>query len=355
MFYPVILAGGSGERFWPLSRQHKPKQFLILEPTGRSLLQATADRLNQTSGEPDRLMVVTAHNHRAQVLEHLPDLPMENLLVEPVPRDTAAAILYAALTIAHDDPDAVMGVFPADHLIQDQAAFARTLAQAITIAASGDALVTLGIAPEYPATGYGYIEQGDPLPQSAVGEAYQVKRFTEKPDAKTAVHFLSNGRFLWNSGIFVWRVQTILQAFAEHVPELYGPMSQAAALRGGLRQVYPSLPKISVDYAVLERAANVVVIPASFGWDDLGDWNALERLLKGDGANVTVGRHISLDTGGAILYTTNGDDLIATIGLEDVVVVRAGDVTLVVRKDRTQDIKQVVQQLKRTPELERFA
>lgn len=353
MFYPVILAGGSGERFWPLSRKRKPKQFLTLDDSGRSLLQATADRLTEACGDQERLMVVTASDHRTQVLEHLPELPLENLLVEPVPRDTAAAILYAALTIAREDSQAVMGVFPADHRIQDQAAFTQLLAQAVQHAAAQDHLVTLGIAPQFPATGYGYIERGERL-SGTVEAMYAVRRFTEKPDADTAAEFLATGRYLWNSGMFVWRVQVILEAFRTLVPELYGPMAEAARVRGGLRRIYPDLPRISVDYAILERAKNVAVIPAELGWDDLGDWNALERLLKGDGDNVAVGRHIGLDTGGAILYTTGGDDLIATIGLEDVVVVRAGDVTLVVRKDRTQDIKKVVSQLKGLPELERF-
>lgn len=352
MFYPVILAGGSGERFWPLSRKHKPKQFLTLEVGGRSLIQVTAHRLSALSEGMDQLLVVTANDQRSNVLEHLPELPLENLLVEPLPRDTAAAILYGALTIAREDPGAVMGVFPADHRIDDPEAFSWVLRQAIAYAEGHDSLITLGMTPQYPATGYGYIEQGAEREQPGV---FGVQRFAEKPDAATARGFLDTGRYLWNSGMFVWRVSSILQAFETLAPELYGPMAEAARVRGGLRQIYPSLPKISVDYAILERAQNVVVIPASFGWDDLGDWNALERLLKGDGSNVAVGRTVSLDTGGAILYTTGGDDLIATIGLEDVVVVRAGDVTLVVRKDRTQDIKQVVQQLKKSPELERFA
>lgn len=351
-FYPVILAGGSGERFWPLSRKSKPKQFLTLESSGRSLLQTTAERLTAGQGGLDRLMIVTANEHRGHVLEHLPDLPLENLLVEPVPRDTAAAILYGALTVHRDDPDAVMGVFPADHRVDDPDAFHAALARAVEYARTHDALVTLGMTPSYPATGYGYIEQGDEDGQSGV---CRVQRFTEKPDADLARDFLNTGRYLWNSGMFIWRVKVILRAFETLVPELYGPMLEASRQRGGLRQVYPTLPKISVDYAILERARNVAVIPASFGWDDLGDWNALERLLKGDGGNVAVGRHVSLDTGGAIMYTTGGEDLIATIGLEDVVVVRAGDVTLVVRKDRTQDIKKVVAQLKDNPELARFA
>lgn len=354
MFYPVILAGGSGERFWPLSRQSKPKQFLTLDGTGLSLLQATAQRLTSHLTSSDQLLVVTANTHRGQVLEQLPDLPLENLLVEPVARDTAAAVLYAALTIARDDPNAVMGVFAADHRITNQALFDETIQRAIEYAATHDALITVGIQPTYPATGYGYIELGQ-QDDSTTAPIHFVKRFVEKPNAQIAEQMLKSGQFLWNAGMFIWSVQSVLKAFQMYAPELWEQLSGAASERGGFRRVYPDLPKISVDYAILEHAQNVVVIPASFDWDDLGDWNALERLLKGEGANVVVGRHVTLDTGGAILYTTEGEGLTATIGLEDVVVVRSGDVTLVVKKDRTQDIKKVVQQLKAHPELQRFA
>lgn len=358
VFIPVILAGGSGERFWPLSRRHRPKQFLNLDDSGRSLLQATADRL-ATCTEHAQVMVVTGHDHRVQVLEQLPDMPLENLLIEPAPRDTAAAILFAALKIAAVSPEAIMGVFPADHRVADPHAFTEVIRQAERVARDTQHLVTIGITPSFPATGYGYIQRGTMLGNSEGMSAYQVARFTEKPDAETAQAFLSTGLYSWNSGMFVWTVRAILKAFEQHQPELYQRLTQAVhaqwTLNPQLAQVFPTLPKISIDYAILEKADNVIVIPAEFGWDDLGDWNALERLLKGEGENVAVGRHVSLDTGGAILYTTSGDDLIATIGLEDVVVVRAGEVTLVVRKDRTQDIKKVVQQLKSQPELERFA
>ncbi len=359
-FLPVILAGGSGERFWPLSRRHRPKQFLTLDESGRSLLQATSDRLAQISGTVENVMVVTGNDYRGQVLEQLPDMPLENLVVEPLARDTAPAVLYAALRIARDQPDsdAIMGVFPADHRITDPEAFERVVRRAIEVAETTGKLVTIGITPAFPATGYGYIQQG---PELLGGElpTYAVNRFTEKPDEQTARGFLEQGGFSWNSGMFIWKVQAILQAFEQHQPELYQALAGAFARPGNnsaaVREVFPTLTKISIDYAILEKSDQVAVIPAEFGWDDLGDWNALERLLKGDGENVSVGRHVGLDTGGAILYTTNGDDLIATIGLEDVVVVRADEVTLVVRKDRTQDIKKVVQQLKAHPELERFA
>lgn len=354
MFYPVILAGGSGERFWPLSRQSKPKQFLTLDGTGRSLLQATSDRLTHTLTTHEQLLVVTANDHRGKVLEQLPELPLENLLVEPVARDTAAAVLYAALTIARDEPNAIMGVFAADHRITDQVHFDETVQNAIRYAQAHDVLITVGIQPSYPATGYGYIELGE-QDSSAASPVHFVKRFVEKPSAQVAEDMLRQGHYLWNAGMFIWSVKSVLKAFETHAPALWQQLSAAAGERGGFRRVYPDLPKISVDYAIMEHARNVVVIPATFDWDDLGDWNALERLLKGEGANVVVGRHVTLDTGGAILYTTEGEGLTATIGLEDVVVVRSGDVTLVVKKDRTQDIKKVVQQLKAHPELQRFA
>lgn len=231
-FYPVILAGGSGERFWPLSRKSKPKQFLTLESSGRSLLQTTAERLTVGQGGLERLMIVTANEHRGHVLEHLPDLPLENLLVEPVPRDTAAAILYGALTVHRDDPDAVMGVFPADHRVDDPDAFHAVLARAVDYARTHDALVTLGMTPSYAATGYGYIEQGAEDGRSGV---YRVQRFAEKPDADLAREFLKTGRYLWNSGMFIWRVQTILHAFETLIPDLYGPMLEASLVRGGLQ------------------------------------------------------------------------------------------------------------------------
>ena len=359
-FYPVILAGGSGERFWPLSRKSKPKQFLSLDDSGLSLIQATVGRLTGIPGvEVEDILIVTGVDHRMQVLEHLPELPTENLLVEPVARDTAAAVLYAALRVAQMDPGGLMGVFHSDHRVDQPEVFVQVVQQATALAAAQDVLVTIGIEATFPSVAYGYIERGEQL-ETGPGQAgtalpaYRVARFTEKPSAARAQEFLATGRYCWNSGMFVWKVQAILSAFERYQPELYRALSEAVAVRGGVRRAYPTLPKISIDYAILEKADNVVVIPAEFGWDDLGDWNALERLLRGQGENVAVGRHVAIDTEGAILYTTNGDDLIATIGLDDVVVVRTNEVTLVVHKDRTQDIKKLVQQLKDNPDLERY-
>ncbi len=218
-------------------------------------------------------------------------------------------------------------------------------------------MITIGVTPTYPATGYGYIQTGNLLDYGEFS-VYTVARFTEKPDIISATEFVNSSTYSWNSGMFIWSVESILKAFQKYQPELYKQLGEAIRLNGptnpSVKNVFPSLEKISIDYAILEKSDDVLVIPAEFGWDDLGDWNALERLLKAEGENVSIGRHVGLDTGGAILYTTNGDDLIATIGLEDVVVVRANEITLVVRKDRTQDIKKVVQQLKEKPDLERF-
>ena len=357
-FVAVILAGGSGERFWPLSRKHKPKQFLTLEGQGYSLLQATAQRLLELTGGFERIFVVTSSEYRGQVFNQLPDLPSENLIVEPVARDTAPAILYAALCVQKRFPDAVMGVFASDHRITDPEAFVQVIARAGEVARTQNMLVTLGVTPTFASTGYGYIQQCEVLEDGPVRAspmaAYRVKRFAEKPDAITAQAFIDSGLYTWNSGIFVWQVQTVLEEFKTHQPQLSAQLEGAILSRDLLREVFPTLEKVSVDYALMEKSSRVAVIPAEFGWDDLGDWNALERMLRGDNPNVSIGKHVGLDTEGAILYTTRGDDLIVTIGLEDVVIVRDDDVTLVVRKDRTQDIKKIVQKLKSTPELERF-
>lgn len=354
-FVAVILAGGSGERFWPLSRKNKPKQFLTLEDGGMSLIQATAERLMQLCGSYEKIFVVTSTEYRSQVLEQLPDLPSENLIVEPVARDTAPAVLYAALTVKKFYPNAVMGVFPSDHRITEPQAFVEVMQAAIVVAASEQAIVTLGITPSYPATGYGYIQRGTFLIEVSGLAAYQVNCFTEKPDLATAEAFIDSGLYSWNSGMFVWHVDTVLAEYAQYQPQMHQILTEAMQERGKIKDIFPFIEKISVDYAILEKSKRVVVIPAEFGWDDLGDWNALERLLQRQGQNVSVGKHLGLDTEGAIMYTTNGDDLIVTIGLEDVVIVRTQEVTLVVRKDRTQDIKKIVQKLKMTPELARFA
>ncbi len=343
---PVILAGGKGERFWPLSRRDRPKQFLSLDGSGKSLLQATADRLSELSGDWEKLWVVTSAQLAQGVREQLPQLRSHNLLVEPEGRDTAPAVAWATLEIArsHGD-DAVVGFFPADHWIEDPLAFQQTIDAATQLALAEASIVTLGITPGYPSTGYGYIEQGEQTGTFGGLPVYRVTRFTEKPDRETAQTFLDTGRFSWNSGMFIFRAGVVLDELRTHAPEIIGSIEEKGSA------AYSQLAKKSIDYALMEKTQLAYVLPASFGWDDLGDWNALERLLKGDAANVELAHHVGMDTQGAILYASSEDEVIVTIGLEDVVVVRDRNVTLIVKKDRTQEIKQVLKVLQDDPKL----
>jgi mannose-1-phosphate guanylyltransferase len=342
---PVILAGGKGERFWPLSRRDRPKQFLSLDGSSRSLLQATADRLLTLAGGWDNLWVITSSQIAQGVRQQLPDLPEQNLLIELEGRDTAAAVAWTSLEIKKRyTEDAVIGFFPADHWIADQDVFAHTLSTATQLATSTAAIVTLGIKPTFPSTGYGYIEQGEKIGSFNELPAYHVNRFTEKPDRETAEAFLYTGRFSWNSGMFVFRAGVVLEELRTHAPEIIEPLEQHGP------DIYPQLPKKSIDYALMEKTSLAYVLPVEFGWDDLGDWNAIERLLKQeDNPNVELATHVGLDTQGAIVYASNPDDVVVTIGLDDVVIVRDRNVTLIVNKERTQEIKQILKTLQSDP------
>ncbi|MBD1912434.1 MULTISPECIES: mannose-1-phosphate guanylyltransferase [unclassified Leptolyngbya] len=343
---PIILAGGKGERFWPLSRKHRPKQFLSLDGSGTSLIQATAERLLPLAGDWEHLWVITASHLAEGVREQLPKLPEANLLVEVEGRDTAPAVAWAALEASQRyGEDAVVGFFPADHWIGDQSLFEQTLRAASALAQEQGAIATLGIQPTFPSTGYGYIEQGDSIGHYLELPAYRVQRFTEKPEVETAKEFLASGRFSWNSGMFIFQAGVALEELKIHAPYVLEPLLKEGP------SIYPKIPKQSIDYALMEKTARACVLPATFPWDDLGDWNAIERLLKSDSPNVELARHVGLDTQGALLYSSDNDDLIVTIGLEDVVIVRDNKVTLVVRKDRTQDIKKVIKTLQDDPTL----
>jgi mannose-1-phosphate guanylyltransferase len=343
-FIPIILAGGKGERFWPVSRLQRPKQFLCLDGGDRSLLQATADRLLPLAGW-ESLFVITAAHLADGVREQLPHIPDANILVEPQGRDTAPAVAWATLEVAKRyGDDAVCGFFPADHYITDTVRYCDTLRAATDLAVSQGAIATLGITPTFPSTGYGYIEQGSEAGQYSAGvvanlPAYKVSRFTEKPEKETAIAFLESGRYSWNSGMFIFPAAVMIAELKRHAPA----MTQALIEKGV--EAYAELEKLSIDYAVMEKTEHAYVMPANFGWDDLGDWNAIERLLKKDAANVEMCQHLGLDTQGSILYSANPDEVIVTIGLEDIVVVRDGNATLIVKKDRTQEIKEAVKAL----------
>lgn len=343
---PIILAGGKGERFWPVSRLKRPKQFLCLDGSGRSLLQATADRLLNLAGGWENLWVITSAIIADGVQEQLPDLPKSNILVEPQGRDTAPAVAWATLEVSKKyGKDAIVGFFPADHWIGDTVAYEKTLQAAVQQAKSEPSIVTLGITPNQPATGYGYIEQGiekgkiDGLP------IYKVTRFTEKPDRATAQSFIDTGKFSWNSGMFIFKTRVVLDELKKYAPKLLSLLSEKG------QDAYAELSKESIDYALMEKTKLAYVLPANFGWDDLGDWNGVERLLKGDRDNVEFGTHIGKNTQDAVIYASDRDDVIVTIGLKDVVIVRDGNVTLVVDKNHTQDIKQVVKSLHDKPDL----
>lgn len=345
-FAPVILAGGKGERFWPLSRISRPKQFLSLDGTGKTLLETTAERLLTLAGGWQGLWVVTAAHLVEQVRSQLPELPVENLLIEPVGRDTAPAVTWATLEIAQRwGENAMVGFFPADHWIGDQDLYLETLRAAIALAGEKSAIVTMGITPTHAATGYGYIEQGTPL--GKVGDAfaaYQVQRFTEKPDLATAEVFIASGRFSWNSGMFIFPAGVALAELAVHAPEIYQPLKDQGVA------VYPELPKKSIDYALMEKTQKAAVLPVTYPWDDLGDWNALERLVPQQSGNTELANHVGLDSSGTIFYSENPKDVIVSLGVEDLVVVRDGNVTLVMNKLRSQDIKKVLEQLRANPE-----
>ncbi len=295
----------------------------------------------------ERLFVATSRALAGKILEELPELSLENLVLEPEPKDTAAAVAWVTLQIAERrGGDAVIGLFPADHHIAPAEAFRETIAHGAGFAEKKAVILTFGIYPNHPATGYGYIERGEAAGVAGELSVFKVARFTEKPERATAEAYLETERFYWNSGIFVFRARTMLEELARHAPEVIGPLKTLGAK--GFRKV----PRTSIDYAVMERTKRAFVIPAPFIWDDLGDWTALERLLGSEGRNVELAKHIGIDTNGAIIYATAKDEVVVTLGLEDVVIVRDGNVTLVAKKSRIQEIKSLLKRFKQEQGLE---
>ena len=358
--YSVIPAGGSGTRLWPLSRAGSPKLLHALTGSSASMLQATVARLRPLS-RLDRTYVVTGAAHAAAVARQLPDLPERNLLVEPSPRDSCAAIGLAAALITRRDPDAVMGSFADDHIIRDERAFVGAIGDAVAGAREGR-LMTVGVRPTHPETGYGYLQCGR---ATGTGEVREVMRFKEKPSPEVAVDYLASGEYLWNAGIFVWRVATFLSELARQQPAMHATLLRIAASWGTdeqddvLSELWPQLPRISVDHAVMEGAADaglVATVPGDFGWTDVGDFDTLAMVLASSEAADADGNVVVLepkdapallrDTGRCVVVGQSGR-LIVTLGVEDLVIVDTPDALLVCGRHRAQDIKAVVDALKR--------
>ena len=352
--FPVVMAGGSGTRFWPLSRKHRPKQFLALTG-GAPLLAATVARLPPLA-RIDRTYVVCGPVHARAVRRMLPDLPPENLVVEPCARNTAPCVGLAALHVARREPKGIMAMLPADHHVARPAAFRSALSAAAVVAREG-AIVTIGIRPVRPETGYGYLKTGARL---AVGgkvkeglEPHQVERFVEKPDAATAARYLAEGVYLWNSGIFVFRADVILAEIARTMPALSERLARIGAALGTgraarvLKEVFPDCPSISIDYGVMEKSDRIAVVPGDFGWSDVGSFAALSEVRPPDAqGNVTEGEVLVVGGRDAVVLAQAGRP-VAVVGLDEVIVVDAGDAILVCRRDRAQDVRQVVDELRK--------
>jgi mannose-1-phosphate guanylyltransferase len=347
--YAVILAGGKGERFWPLSTSRRPKQLLSLVGD-RALLAQAVDRLHGLI-PPERVLVVTNADLVAATRAAAPELPPDNVVGEPVGRDTAPAVALAAALVKARDPRGVFCILTADQVIGNLATFQATLRDALTTAAGRDVLITIGMKPTYPATGFGYIHLGDTAPAEGTTVFRSVRRFVEKPDLATAESYVSSGEYAWNSGMFIWSVAAIEAALRRHAPGLAALINdllepiRTGTLEQTLATIYPDMQKISIDYAVMEKADNIIAAEGTFIWDDVGSWPALENhFTPDDCGNTVIGEATLLDAGGNIVFSR--DRLTALIGVANLIVVQSEGVTLVCPKDRAQDIKQLVQQVR---------
>ena len=351
----VIMAGGAGERFWPISRQNIPKQLLPLTG-GESMLRVSVSRVMNSLVAPEDIYILTAARLAERIRQDLPELPPANVICEPVPRNTAPCL---GLALAHagfdgDDPP-VMGVLTANHFIQNLDRFRSDIDTAYNEAAKGENLVTLGIVPTHPDTGFGYLEAGQDLYAEDGSQVSRVKRFCEKPDLETARQFLEAGNYLWNSGMFFWSAAALFRAFQQSMPQLAeGVQEMRQGIEAGngdavVAEIFPTLEKISIDYGVMERADNVVCVRSTFQWDDIGTWEAVSRINPADqDGNAAVGETLALDAKNNILYadTSNGAPIIAALGAENLIIVSSKDAVMVCRREDAQRVKELVAQLK---------
>jgi len=352
MLHAMIMAGGGGTRFWPRSRQKKPKQFLSLVGD-RTLLQQTLERI-EAMVEPQRTWILTAAAHEEECARQLPELPRDNIVGEPMGRDTAGCIALAAALIARTDPDATMAVLAADHVIEPAQLFRRTLQVAAQMADEHPtSLITLGVPPTFPATGYGYIHRGEELGVRQSTSVFHVRSFREKPDFETAQQMLASGEYLWNAGIFVWKVRTILDAMKANQPQIHDGAQRIADAWNQpnrlevLRREYEAMPKISIDYAVMEKAPSVLAVKAPYRWDDVGSWLALERMQPQDADGNTIqALHCGIDTQRCVIVG-DPEKLLATVGVKDLLIIQDGDALLVADRSQEGAIKNLVELLKK--------
>lgn len=349
-FYALIMAGGSGTRLWPLSRQARPKQVLPLVED-KSMFQLAVERLAPLL-PPEQVFVVASAPLSEQLRATAPQIPAENFIVEPSPRNSGPAVGLGTIHIRRRDPDAVIAVLASDHHIAEKVRFRAVLAASAKLARQGQ-IVTLGISASFPSTGFGYIRRGQPLGQVDEFQAYTVEQFTEKPEIETAIQFVTSGEYSWNSGMFIWTADRVMDEFRRQQPQMYEGLGAIAAAIGTddyaatLERLWPSMAKLSIDYAIMEHAQNIAVIPVDIGWSDVGSWASLYEVLTGDlEGNVQRGEHedtLRIDTRNTLVVS---DRMVVTIGISDLIIVDTDDALLVCHKDRSQDVREVVEHLR---------
>ncbi|HTE23848.1 mannose-1-phosphate guanylyltransferase [Flavitalea sp.] len=348
--YVAIMAGGIGSRFWPMSRTNFPKQFLDILNTGKTLIQSTFERF-ATFIPAENIFIITSNEYVNIVKKQLPEIPIQNILGEPSRKNTAPCIAYISFKLNQLDPKASLIVAPADHIILDPTAFTKVSLEALAFVNKHNAFITLGIKPTYANTGYGYIQYEQ---HGVTDNVYKVKTFTEKPNLDLAKTFIASGEFLWNAGIFVWQVKNILTAFEKYLPEMY-EVFEAEQSRfntpeeaNALNEIYPQCPSLSIDFGIMEKADNVYLIPSSFGWSDLGTWNsAYENLEKDYLANAVAGENVIVIDATKCVVHAPDNKLVMLQGLDDYIIVDTEDVLLICKKEKEQEIKEYVAEVKR--------
>ncbi|WP_299336043.1 mannose-1-phosphate guanylyltransferase [uncultured Psychroserpens sp.] len=347
-YYAILMAGGVGSRFWPVSTEEFPKQFHDMLGTGDTLIQKTFHRLSQLIPK-ENIFILTNERYNDLVFEQLPEVTKRQVVLEPAMRNTAPCILYASLKIQKENKDAVMIVAPSDHWIEDENAFTQNVQDAFNFCTEHDALMTLGIQPTFPNTGYGYIE----FDNASMESIKSVEQFREKPDYETAKGFLAQGNFLWNAGIFMWSVNSVIEAFKNNQPELYDLFYQGCEIYNTdfeddfVRDNYGKAENISVDYAIMERSKNVYVLPATFDWNDLGTWGSLyDKLDKDNNGNAVVNAQTLTEDASGNMIRTKNNKVVVVDGIEDYIIVDKDEVLLIFPKTKEQDIKKVLQKVK---------